>query len=74
MCIAIHSDEDREISEDTVSNAVYCLREGNKYLPKHRNRWRKQIINEKVFLETFFPQCEVLKMDLSDISLELEKE
>ena len=70
----IHSVEDKEMAERTVIDSVENLRTGNMYLPKHRNRWRKQITNELAFLREEFPESEVLKLDFTDISLVLEKE
>jgi hypothetical protein len=67
---------DKEIAEEAVENGVQFLRQvaqGENSSLSSRNKYRKIITNEMVYLKQNHPDSYVLKMDISDISLVLEK-
>lgn len=64
---------DREMAERTIEDGLYYLRSDEPSSPFSRNRWRKRITNEMFFLKEEHPDSYILKEDISDISLELEK-
>lgn len=73
MCVLVWSEEDRVMAENAILDCVSNLRAYPKVRVDYRNRWRRTIINEMMFLRDFFPDSEVLKEDFSDISLEIER-
>ena len=75
MSNAVWSENDREITESAIDEAVEYLRiDCQKTSVRHRNKRRKIINNELLFLRENFPESRILQEDLSDISLDLERE
>ncbi len=66
-------DEDKMLAEDAVENAIQFLRSTDNSSVHQRNKYRKILKNELFFLKDSHPDSYVLKYDISDISLELER-
>lgn len=65
--------EDRKIAERTIEDGLYYLRSEERTSLDKRNKWRRKIENELFFLKQEHPDSYILEMDISDVSLELER-
>lgn len=63
---------DQEMAEYQIECCLENLRSSNPSSPHHRNKWRKSIKNEMFFLKQEHPDSYVLKLNISDVSLDLE--
>lgn len=68
----MYEQDDKELAENSVENALQLLRSREMTSTYRRNMARKVIRNELTFLQAEHPSSYVLKLDITDVSLELE--
>lgn len=66
--------EDKLLAEAAVFEAIEFLRSKEPSIAKHRNRYRKRLTNELEYLRQNHPDSDMLDLNISDISLTIEKE